>query len=101
MTQKRFLIYAETAEAVALRDKERLAGNAAVLRNPQFFNPSDFDKDAAGVYTDLPVIASAYAAAGIEVFPIAKEAKKAPERVEAPSEASTDASAPKKPLKRK
>lgn len=63
-------IYAETEAASAVRNAERAAGNAAFLRNPQYFNPASFDGDCMKVYADDLKVRQAYEALGIEVLPI-------------------------------
>lgn len=84
----KILIFSESAEAVALRDAERAAGNAASLCNPQYFKTSEVENGVSKVYTDREDIAEAYAAKGAETAPLTapKKAPKAEEPKEAPVE---------------
>lgn len=61
----RVLIYDESEAAVAKRDALREDRHHAVLRNPQYFNPAQFDKHCELVITDHVHILEAYAAVGI------------------------------------
>lgn len=61
----RVLIYDESEAAVAKRDALNAERHHAVLRNPQFFNPAQFDKHCELVITDHVHILEAYAAVGI------------------------------------
>lgn len=61
----RVLIYDESAAAIAKRDALNAERHHAVLRNPQYFNPAQFDKHCELVITDHVHILEAYAAAGI------------------------------------
>ena len=60
----RVLIYSETPEALAERDAIREGGDKASLCNPQFFNPSFFDKNCDKVITWDKEIADVYAGIG-------------------------------------
>ena len=66
----RILIYSETDAAKALQAELREAGHHASLRNPQFFNPAQFDKHCEEVFADDPAIRAAYADAGINAYVI-------------------------------
>jgi hypothetical protein len=62
----RVLIYSETAEAKALCERLRSEKHHASLRNPQFFNSSQFDRTAELAITDNATILAAYQSAGIK-----------------------------------
>lgn len=62
----RVLIYSETAEALKLRDKLRGEKHHASIRNPQYFNPAQFDKTAELAIADDETILAAYNGAGIK-----------------------------------
>lgn len=61
----RVLIYSESDEAKAKQASLRAEGHHASLRNPQFFNPEQFDKSAELVIADDKAILAAYDAVGI------------------------------------
>lgn len=63
----RILIYSETDAAKAKRDELRAEGHHASLRNPQYFNPVQFDKTCNMAIADDQAILDAYIAAGIAV----------------------------------
>ena len=62
----RILIYSETDAAKKAQAEAREAGHHASLRNPQYFNPAQFDKNCDGAVADDETILSAYEAAGIK-----------------------------------
>ena len=81
----RVLIYDESEAAVAKRDALNAERHHAVLRNPQFFNPAQFDKHCELVITDHVHILQAYAAVGI-----ATEALSLPDEPETSKDAPPD-----------
>lgn len=89
------LIYHETPEAIALRDKLKKDGHSAYLRNGQYFNPDQFDKrDVDLVISDDQAIRVAYAKVGVKADPLTASAKQ-PAPVEAPTTAPLPEAAPK------
>lgn len=63
---------------MALRDAERADGNAAFLRNPQYFNPNDFDRAVDKVFADCATIRACYEALGIAVVAVSSQSESAP-----------------------
>lgn len=63
----KILIYSETAAAFAKRNELKAQGHHAVIRNPQFFNVSQFDKTGELVIADDLTILQAYEDVGIAV----------------------------------
>lgn len=64
----RILIYSESADAKSLLADLRGERHHASLRNPQFFNPAQFDRHCERVFADSPEIVKAYQEVGIEAF---------------------------------
>ena len=62
----RVLIYSESAGAKALCERLRSEKRHASLRNPQFFNPSQFDRTPELVIADDAGILAAYQSVGIK-----------------------------------
>ena len=87
----RVLIYSETDTAKAKRDELRKDGHHASLRNPQFFNPAQFDKNCDGIVADDPAILLAYGEAGIKTETLATRKPDAePEETDGESEIEGD-----------
>lgn len=62
----RILIYSESADARSLLADLRGERHHASLRNPQFFNPAQFDRHCERVFADSPEIVKSYQEADIE-----------------------------------
>ena len=87
----RILIYSETDAAKVLLAELREEGHHASLRNPQFFNPAQFDKNCDGIVADDPAILLAYGEAGIKTETLATRKPDAePEETDGESEGETD-----------
>lgn len=85
----RILIYSETDAAKALLAELREAEHHASLRNPQYFNPAQFDKNCDSVVADDSAILIAYGEAGIKTETL--ETKKPADDSEEPEgEAETE-----------
>lgn len=63
----RYLIFSESAEAKELLGQLREDGHKASLRNPDYFDPQNFNLEAGVVFTDNEVIKQAFESKGVTV----------------------------------